>query len=104
MITIDDWKKAGDFGKLVKSKQYPLEVSEQVYTDMLEVLPPQEFQARHWGNYKPRKSLKQYDEYFLVGEATAHVKDKPVYASFGYITKNKKHYFIGYLHSINPEQ
>lgn len=102
MLTLDDWTMAGDFNNLVDGRKLPIEVSEEIYTDMLEVLPPQEFQNKTWENYKPREVVKQYSEYFLVGEATSHVKNRPVYSAFGIL--DGRYYYIGNLISLNPER
>ena len=93
-ITMKDWKKAGSFETLFKGVKLPIQVTEEIYDKMLGVLPPQEFG-------KTRASFIDYQlpvqQYFLVGEPTAHVNGKPAYATFvkAYDTK---FFFIGWTH------
>lgn len=79
MITTQDWSTHKDFMSAVKAVagDLPKEVSEEVYTDMLEVLPPAEFGKTRADLVAPTT------EYFLVGEAYTHdQRGRPFYMTF----------------------
>jgi len=99
VLTMEDWTKAGGFSDLVKGKSLPIRVTEEIYDEMLGVLPPQEFGKTRASFINLSLPVQQY---FLVGEPMTHVNNKPVYATFvkAYDTK---FFFIGWTHSKNPE-
>jgi hypothetical protein len=102
IITKSEWLKFGDFSKVIenrvkKGEKYPFEVDEEIFTEFLEVLPPDEYG-------KDRESIKEafklwdmeYNPkfYFLVGEASGTVYNHNVYNTF-FETTDGKFYYIG---------
>ena len=97
-ITRKDWEKAKSWEKAVathKKQGYkaPHRVSEEIYNEFLECLPPAEMG-------KTRETFKSLplpvQEYFLVGEPQSFVNGREVYATF--CKALDKHWFIGYTH------
>ena len=93
ILTHEDWKRVGSWEDLTKDLELPVRVSEEIYWEFLEVLPPQEYG-------KTRASFIHLpipvQKYFLVGEAMSTVNGRPVYACFA-MAYDDKYFFLGYL-------
>ena len=78
MITMIDWHQTPDFNNLMKDKELPVEVDEDIYESFLCCVPP------------------IYTENgFLCSEAVKHINGKAVYNSF--TEKAGKYYYNGLI-------
>jgi len=89
-----DWIQSGTWEKVIEGKSLPIPVSEEIYFEFLNVLPPIE-QGKTRADFISAKIPVQ--EYFLVGEPYSHINNRPVYACFAK-AYDFKYFFMGYLH------
>jgi hypothetical protein len=87
------WQDAGNWETLTKGLRLPVQVTEEIYTEFLEVLPPEEYgKTRH----EFIDISLPITDYFLVGEPMTTVNGRPVYATFARALG--KCYFLGYMY------
>ncbi len=100
IITMSDWSGHGSFSRAVSFKEakgfkIPLEVTQEVYDDMLGAVPPQEYgKTRHEFIDLPLP----VQNYFLVGEAYIFINNKPVYMAFAR-AYDTKYFYLGFMHA-----
>lgn len=103
VYTKEQWKQDGSF-----NAQEGQEVSEEVYNEMLNGMPPESLPRN-----KARQALRDYDipvQYgFLMGEPHSHDKDGALYLAFGMCDyghsvnhKEPRYYYLGLSHKA-PE-
>lgn len=103
VYTMESWAKDKNFN--AKPGQ---EVSEEVYNEMLNCMPPESLPQR-----TARQALRQYDIPihfgFLMGEPHSHDKDGALYLAFGgndfgksVNHKEPRYYYLGLSHTAIP--
>jgi hypothetical protein len=95
---MDDWAKAGNWENATKGKEYPIQISEQVYDEFMGSVPPIEMGKDRAAFISVPLPVQSY---FLCGEARTHINNKPVYDCF-VKAFDTKYFYIGCL-ARNPK-
>ena len=98
IITREEWSEFHEWDKVINNRlamgqTLPMQVTEELYYEFLEVLPPEEFGKTRASFIKLSLPIQ---EYFLVGEASTHVNGKPVFNAFARAF-DSKYFYLGQL-------